>query len=61
MTQSPKGQKPKRKSGKPKLSDKEQSERFIEAAQAHGLDENVEEVDTRLEKVIARKNYNSGN
>lgn len=37
MTQSHKGQKPKPKP-KPKLSDKEQSERFMNAAQEMGAD-----------------------
>lgn len=51
---------PKKKGGNP-LSDKEQSERFIEAAWTHEFGDNVDDIDARLAKVISQKNYNSGN
>jgi hypothetical protein len=40
---------------KPKLSDKEQSERFIEAARELGVDESGEEFERAFEKITRPK------
>lgn len=52
----PKGKKAK---PKPKLSDKEQSERFIEAARQLGLDETGEEFERDFEKIISSSRKSS--
>ena len=53
MTQSPKGPKPKR-SGKPResLTDKAQSERFIEAARTLDLDDAGKKFSQVIEKIL---------
>jgi hypothetical protein len=43
---------PKKKKSKPKLTDKEQSERFIETAQELGVDESGEEFERVMEKIV---------
>lgn len=48
----PKGKKAK---PKPKLSDKEQSERFIEAARELGVDESGEEFQRAFDKIVKPK------
>jgi len=49
---------PKKQTSKPKLSDKEQSERFIEAARELGLDETGKKFDEAFER-IARNSGSS--
>lgn len=44
---------PKGKKAKPKLSDKEQSERFIEAARELGVDESGKEFDRTFGKIAS--------
>lgn len=48
------GQRPKAKpkSKGPRNTDKKQSERFIEAARAHGVDESGKEFDLALKKIL---------
>jgi hypothetical protein len=43
---------PKKKKAKPKLTDKEQSERFIETARELGVDESGEDFERVAEKII---------
>jgi hypothetical protein len=43
---------PKRKKAKPKLSDKEQSERFIETARRLGVDETGASFDRAFKKIV---------
>lgn len=43
---------PKKKKAKPKLSDKEQSERFKQAAREIGADESGKEFERSFEKII---------
>lgn len=50
----PKGKKAK---PKPKLSDKEQSERFIEAARELGVDESGEAFDAALTKILPGRSH----
>lgn len=45
---------PKKKKPKPKLSDKEQSERFMETARELGVDESGEEFERALRKIIPK-------
>ena len=52
MTQSPKIEKSKRNE---KLSDKEQSERFIEAARELGADNNPEKFDEAIAALLTKK------
>ncbi len=51
MTQSPKIQKPKPKE---KLSDKEQSERFKDAARALGADADINSFPEAIEKILRK-------
>ncbi|MGY3575691.1 MULTISPECIES: hypothetical protein [unclassified Bradyrhizobium] len=52
----PKAGVPKKKKAKPKLTDKEQSERFKKIARELGVDESGEEFDKRFDKIArARK------
>jgi hypothetical protein len=46
---------PKKKKAKPKLTDKEQSERFIETARALGVDESGKEFNKTFNKIISSK------
>jgi hypothetical protein len=46
---------PKKKKAKPKLSDKEQSERFIETARKLGVDESGREFESTIEKIARQK------
>lgn len=45
---------PKKKKAKPKLTDKEQSERFKETARELGVDESGEEFERTLKSIIGR-------
>jgi hypothetical protein len=45
----------KKKKAKPKLSDKEQSERFKQTARELGVDETGQEFELALEKIIPAK------
>ena len=45
---------PKKKKAKPKLSDKEQSERFKEAARKLGVDESGEQFERVFKKIAKR-------
>lgn len=47
---------PKRAKPKPKLTDKEQSERFIETARELGVDESGTAFDEAMEKIVPPKN-----
>jgi hypothetical protein len=47
---------PKKAKPKPKLSDKEQSERFKETARELGVDESGEEFDRAMDKIFEPKN-----
>ena len=47
---------PKKKKAKPKLTDKEQSERFRETARELGADESGEEFESALQRVLPVKN-----
>jgi hypothetical protein len=44
---------PKKKKAKPKLTDKEQSERFIETARSLDADESGKEFERTVKKIIA--------
>ena len=44
---------PKKKKAKPKLTDKEQSERFIETARKLGADESGKDFDRAFKKIIS--------
>jgi hypothetical protein len=48
----PKAGVPKKQKAKPKLTDKEQSERFKETARELGVDESGEEFERAIEKII---------
>ena len=45
---------PKKKPAKPKLSDKEQSERFKETARMLGVDESGESFEKTFQKIVRR-------
>lgn len=45
---------PKRKKAKPKLADKEQSERFKETARKLGVDESGKEFDRAVGRILVR-------
>jgi hypothetical protein len=55
MGSKPKTRKASRKAAKPKEDQKAQSERFIEAARAHGVDESGKEFERALRKVVRAK------
>lgn len=46
---------PKKKKAKPKLTDKEQSERFKEAARKLGVDESGEKFKRAFERIVSPK------
>jgi hypothetical protein len=46
---------PKKKKAKPKLTDKEQSERFIETARKLGADETGKKFDETFRKIVSNK------
>ncbi len=46
---------PKKKKAKPKLSDKEQSERFKQAAREIGVDESGEQFEGAFRDIVLRK------
>jgi hypothetical protein len=46
---------PKKKKAKPKLTDKKQSERFIETARELGADESGKHFEKAFEKIIVQK------
>ncbi len=46
---------PKKKKAKPKLTDKEQSERFIEAARELDVDETGKTFESAFQKIVSRK------
>jgi hypothetical protein len=46
---------PKKAKPKPKLTDKEQSERFIETARKLGVDETGDKFDKAFQKIISQK------
>ena len=46
---------PKKAKPKPKLTDKEQSERFIETARELGVDESGEEFDKTISQILRKK------
>jgi hypothetical protein len=46
---------PKKRPAKPKLTDKEQSERFIETARELGSDESGRAFDRALDRIVSRK------
>jgi hypothetical protein len=46
---------PKKKPAKPKLTDKEQSERFIETARELGVDESGEQFEKALREILPSK------
>jgi hypothetical protein len=46
---------PKKKKAKPKLTDKEQSERFIEAARKFGVDESGGKFERALSGILRRR------
>lgn len=46
---------PKKEKPKPKLTDKEQSERFIETARELGVDESGEDFQRAFEKIVRPK------
>ncbi|WP_156928567.1 hypothetical protein [Bradyrhizobium sp. th.b2] len=52
----PKAGAPKKKKAKPKLTDKEQSERFKQAARELGVDETGEEFEKAFKKIVRPKN-----
>jgi hypothetical protein len=49
------GERPKKKRAKPKLTDKEQSERFIKTARKLGVDESGEEFERAVETIFSKK------
>lgn len=51
---------PKKKKAKPKLSDKEQSERFKETARKLGADENGEGFERALDRIMAQPPPSTG-
>jgi hypothetical protein len=46
---------PKKKKAKPKLTDKEQSERFIETARELGVDESGQKFEVAISKMLKEK------
>lgn len=46
---------PKKAKPKPKLTDKEQSERFIETARSLGVDESGKEFERALKKIVPQR------
>ena len=49
------GERPKKKKAKPKLTDKEQSERFIETARELGVDEGGREFERAFKQIVKIK------
>lgn len=50
---------PKKKKAKPKLTDKEQSERFKQTARELGVDESGESFEKAFRKVVTQKSHSA--